>query len=131
MLPTPSRTPKKRHSAVNATARVLNFHQPANPSDMMPSPRQIHKQKRKTTNTMAGFELYEDEPESSAAASIPIYMDPVARVPEVDESEDNPFVGPRRTTRPQRRSRKSAAEAVHDAQIEEAARQEAGVVYVL
>lgn len=81
---------------------------------------------------MAGFELYEDAPVEGNGATIEIYADASARVPEVDESEDNPFVGPRHTRqRPQRRNRKSAAQVEHDAQIDRAARQDEGVVYVL
>lgn len=85
---------------------------------------------------MAGFELYEDDDteRSGNGESIEIYTDASARVPELDESEDNPFVGPRRVQqqqRPQRRSRKSAAQMEQDAQIDEAARKDEGVVYVL
>ena len=135
MLPTPSKTPKKRQAAVTSTARVLNF-QPSNPNDVMPSSRQLAKQRRKNnSNTMAGFELYEDDAMSrnGNGESIEIYTDASARVPEMDESEDNPFVGPRRVQqqRPQRRSRKSAAQMEQDAQIDEAARKDEGVVYVL
>lgn len=99
----------------------------------MPSQRQLQKQRRKNpVSTAAGFELYEDEPVESKGEGIEVYTDPSARVPEVDESEDNPFVGPRHVRqRPQRRSRKSAAEVEHDAAIDEAASKDEGVVYVL
>lgn len=131
MLPTPSKTPKKRQAAVSSTARILNF-QPSHLNDVMPSPRQLQKQRRSNANTMTGFELYEDEPAERNGNAIAIYTDASARVPEVDQSEDNPFVGPRQTRqRPQRKSRKSAAQMARDAQIDEAARQDEGVVYVL
>lgn len=132
MLPTPSKTPKKRQAAVTSTARILNF-QPSHPNDVMPSPRQLQKQRRANSNAMAGFELYDDdEAVTRNGEAIEIYTDASARVPVVDESEDNPFVGPRKTRqRPQRKSRKSAAQIEHDAQVDEAARQDEGVVYVL
>lgn len=98
----------------------------------MPSPRQVNKQRRKNTNSVAGFELFEDATMERNGEAIEIYTDASARVPEVDESEDNPFVGPRQARqRPQRKSRKSAAQVEHDAQVDEAARQDEGVVYVL
>lgn len=83
-------------------------------------------------HSMAGFELYEDEAQSKASDGIEIYRDANARVPEMDESEDNPFIGRKRTQgRPQRRSRKTAAEAEREAKIDEAVRRDEGVVYVL
>lgn len=81
---------------------------------------------------MAGFELFEDDSAEQNGEAIEIYADPSARVPVLDQSEANPFIGPRQTRqRPQRKSRKSAAQVEHDAQVDEAARQDEGVVYVL
>ena len=96
----------------------------------MPSPRRIKKRSR----AMNGFELYEDEPQmDQAQGAIEIYTDANARVPEMDESEDNPFIGRKKSSpRPQRRrSRKSQAELDREAQIQEAVRKDEGVTYVL
>lgn len=65
---------------------------------------------------------------------VDVYVDPHARVPEMDESEDNPFVGHKKTVappRPQRRRRKSREEVEHEERIEEAVRKDEGVTYVL
>ena len=87
---------------------------------------------------MAGFDLYEDGDEvngrengKAANGAIEIFTDANARVPELDESEDNPFVGRKKNPpRAQRRSRKSREEAEAEDRIEEAAGREEGVVYV-
>ena len=93
----------------------------------MPSPRKLKKHGR--FNSMNGFDLYE-EPQQSRGDRIEIFTDANARVPAMDEAEDNPFVGPKRTsTRPQRRSKK--APTSDELAMEEAARREEGVVYVL
>lgn len=127
MLPTPSKTPKKRNAAaLNSTARILSF-QPNNPNDVMPSSRKIKKHGR--FNSMNGFDLYDEEP-ASRGDQIEIFTDANARVPEMDEAEDNPFVGPKKSAvRPQRRGRR--APAAEDEEMDEAARREEGVVYVL
>lgn len=91
---------------------------------MKKTSRQLH--------STAGFELYEDEPENRMD-DIEIYTDANARVPQLDESEDNPFVG-RKKNEPlpqRRRSRKTADEIEHDARIEEAVNNDEGVTYVL
>lgn len=82
----------------------------------------------------SGFELYEEEAGSGEGqGEIAIYTDANARVPEMDESEDNPFVGSKRSsTRSQRRrSRKNAEHAARDATIDAAAARNEGVTYVL
>ena len=83
---------------------------------------------------MNGFELYEDD-RGGQVDEIAIYTDANARVPEMDESEDNPFIGQRKSSppRPQRskRTKKSAREVEHEAQINEAVRRDEGVTYVL
>ncbi|KAK3705484.1 hypothetical protein LTR37_013301 [Vermiconidia calcicola] len=131
MLPTPSKTPKKRQAAaISSTARILSF-QPDRPNDVMPSPRRMKKHAR-SLHSMAGFDLYDDEAEASRGDQIEIYTDANARVPEVDESADNPFVGRKKSAgpRPQRRSRKSAEEMEREQRIEEAVQRDEGVTYV-
>jgi hypothetical protein len=133
MLPTPSKTPNKKRThaaAITHTARILSF-QPNHPNDVMPSPRKIKKSAHRSLSSRAGFELYEDdEGDANGERSIEIYTDANARVPVLDESEDNPFVGARNKAgvRPQRRrARRTSA----DAQMEERAERGEGVVYVL
>ncbi|KAK5128479.1 hypothetical protein LTR85_003147 [Meristemomyces frigidus] len=126
MLPTPSKTPKKRNvAALNSTSRILSF-QPNNANDVMPSSRKIKKHGR--FNSMNGFDLYDEEREARNE-QVDIYTDVNARVPEMDEAEDNPFLGPKRSaSRPQRRGRRGPT--AEDEEMEEAARREEGVVYV-
>ncbi|EMC93077.1 hypothetical protein BAUCODRAFT_151442 [Baudoinia panamericana UAMH 10762] len=126
MLPTPSKTPKKRNSAaINATARILSF-QPENPNDVMPSPRKSRKHAR--IHSANGFDLYDEERER-ARDQVHVYTDANARVPELDVNEDNPFVGTKHgaTSRPQRRSR---GPTVADAGMEEAVQRDEGILYV-
>jgi hypothetical protein len=91
----------------------------------MPSPRRIKKSHTRSLLSQPGFELYEDDMGRGGGAEIEIYTDANARVPVLDESEDNPFVGAKRPQR--RRARRSAA----DVEMEERVRNEEGVVYVL
>lgn len=128
MLPTPSKTPRKRNAAaLNSTARILSF-QPNNPNDVMPSSRKMKKHGR--FNSMNGFDLY-DEERASSGAQIEIFTDANARVPEMDEADDNPFIGSKKSApRPQRRSRRALPTTAED-EMDEAARRDEGVVYVL
>lgn len=127
MLPTPSKTPNKRNAAaLNSTARILSF-QPVNPNDVMPSSRKIKKHGR--FNSTSGFDLYDEEREAMKE-QVDIYTDVNARVPEMDEAEDNPFLGSKKSAlRPQRRTRRALT--AEEEEMEEAARREEGVMYVL
>jgi len=127
MLPTPSKTPKRRHDApLNATARILSF-QPENPNDVMPSARKIKKHGR--FHSMNGFDLY-DEERAPRDDKVEIFTDANARVPELDEVEDNPFVGSKRiSSRPQRRTKKWPTD--EEIAMEQAVSREEGVIFVL
>lgn len=127
MLPTPSKTPKKRNSsAMSSTARVLNF-QPYSPNDVMPSPRKMKKSSHNRGQSAQGFNLFE-EGTSGSQEQIEIYTDANARIPEVDGSADNPFVGPRKvqTSKPSRRTRTDEEE-----EMEQRAERDEGMVYTL
>ena len=134
MLPTPSKTPRKRShaAAITSTARILSF-QPNHPNDIMPSPRRMKKTSHAHPRSQAGFELYEDDvraysnSKGGAGEEIEIYTDANARVPVLDESEDNPFVGAKKALR--RRGRKREVDL--DGEMEQRVRREEGVVYVL
>ncbi|KAK0265767.1 hypothetical protein LTS09_001004 [Friedmanniomyces endolithicus] len=126
MLPTPSKTPRRRHDApLNATARILSF-QPENPNDVMPVARKIKKHGR--FNSMNGFDLY-DEERAHRDEMVEIFTDANARVPELDDVEDNPFIGSKRTsTRPQRRTKKWPTS--EEIAMEEAVSRQEGVIFV-
>ncbi|KAK5718608.1 hypothetical protein LTR15_008341 [Elasticomyces elasticus] len=125
MLPTPSKTPVRRKAAaLNSTSRVLSF-QPEHPNDVMPKPQRIKKHGR--FNSMNGFDLY-DEDQAPRGEMIEVFTDANARVPELDESDDNPFVGSRTSSRPQRRSARKAPTAEDEA-ISDAVRGDEGLVY--
>ncbi|KAK3071782.1 hypothetical protein LTR53_008020 [Teratosphaeriaceae sp. CCFEE 6253] len=127
MLPTPSKTPRKRNNAaLNSTARILSF-QPGDLNDVMPTRRQVRKHGR--FNSANGFDLYSDD--TRGETTVAVFTDANARVPEMDEGEDNPFVGPKSTAtaRPQRRSTRKTATA-EDTAMEEAAKREEGMLFV-
>lgn len=126
MLPTPSKTPKKRSSAMNSTARILNF-QPYSPNDVMPTPRKMKKSSHKRGQSSNGFNLFE-EGTGGSQEQIEIYTDSNARIPEMDGSEDNPFVGPRKkpTKKAHRRVRTDEEE-----EMEQRAERDEGMVYNL
>ncbi|KAL6236915.1 hypothetical protein BDW75DRAFT_205648 [Aspergillus navahoensis] len=112
MLPTPAKTPRKKPvDNAGTTARVL-FPQPG--------------QKKKKKQTGFSLDSFNDDP--SQGDSIQIYTDSRDRIPEVDESEENPFyqkpsTGTKpRPSKPRTRSR--------DKEVDEALKREDGMVYV-
>lgn len=108
----------------------------------MPSPHKVVK--HRPSRGASAFELYEDDHHRPTARSsraavaaddIEIFTDANARIPELDGSEDNPFVGPKRVGRRNAPKRSSAnvshARRAHDARIDEAAANDEGMTYVL
>lgn len=88
MLPTPSKTPKKREvpqDVVHSTSRVLFPGRPANLDDAMPPMRRSKKNRIFSLDGLA-----EDGDDESGQISI--YTDSKDRVPDVDEGDDNPFL---------------------------------------
>ncbi|GAB7352555.1 hypothetical protein MBLNU459_g2940t1 [Dothideomycetes sp. NU459] len=118
MLPTPSKTPRKRAPAAMAsTARILNF-KPASLDDVMPTPRK----QRKTR-----LDLYDDP--SHDQDKIQVFTDTKDRVPDVDTADDNPFVGPRK--KQSRTAKQKAAEKDgNEADMDDAVRNDEGILYV-
>ncbi|KAF2687275.1 hypothetical protein K458DRAFT_415539 [Lentithecium fluviatile CBS 122367] len=90
MLPTPSKTPRKRafHSeqTLGSTARVLFANRPPTIEEHMPTPRKVRK--TKDVYTLESFE----EEMNKADDKIPIFTDSKERIPTRDPDEDNPFV---------------------------------------
>lgn len=132
MFPTPVKTPNKRQrTAANPTARILNFqpgHHSAN--DLMPARRTI-KQASRTQTT--GFELYEGDRESKGQEKIEIFTDTKDRVPIMDKTEDNPFLGESAATSSgPKKGKKKSRDQVQEAEgMDESARNDEGVMYML
>ncbi|KAL4979287.1 hypothetical protein BDW66DRAFT_128095 [Aspergillus desertorum] len=112
MLPTPAKTPRKKPvDNVGLTARVL-FPQPG--------------QKRKKKQTGFSLESFSDDP--SQGDSIQIYTDSRDRIPEIDESEENPFYQKPSTSQKPRPSKPMTRS--RDKEVDEALKREDGMVYV-
>ncbi|KAL4754090.1 hypothetical protein BDW72DRAFT_167349 [Aspergillus terricola var. indicus] len=112
MLPTPAKTPRKKPvDNAGSTARVL-FPQPG--------------QKKKKKQTGFSLDSFSDDP--SQGDSIQIYTDSRDRIPEVDESEENPFYQkPPTSTKPRPSKPKTRS---RDKEVDEALKREDGMVYV-
>jgi hypothetical protein len=130
MLPTPVKTPRKKQVAdVNQAARALFQNQPEALDDVMPAPKRGRKNRKYN-----GFSLDSFEAEvGSSEPRIQIFTDSKEKIPEVDESEDNPFyTKPGRaapsSSHPSKR-RKISSER-KDEQVEEHIRRDDGIVYV-
>ncbi|KAF2196208.1 hypothetical protein GQ43DRAFT_445323 [Delitschia confertaspora ATCC 74209] len=133
ILPTPAKTPHKRtlqsQETLGSTARVLFIDRPATIEEAMPTPRKSRKN-RKNVYSLESFAEQDEEKEQE----IEIYTDSKERLPELDESEDNPFV-----TKKSRRgngraeagpSRSSRQRDARTARMEEAAANDEGIIYV-
>jgi hypothetical protein len=135
MLPTPVKTPRKKVvSNVHVTARAL-FQEPPHASDeIMPTPKNSRKSKRHN-----GFSLESSARKNEAGSSVQIFTDSRDNVPELDLSEDNPFVDrPSKPAQPSikplhgtSKRRKLTAERKKDLQVDEAIKNDEGMVYVL
>ena len=126
MLPSPNRTPLKRAPApISSTARILNF-KTHNLEDIMPIPR-----KRKQPLTLESF----DERHARKGDKVEIFTDSQDRVPKVELSDDNPFVGRKKAGSPSGTSKNGKAKATEmtaeELEMEEAVLNNEGVFYVL
>lgn len=135
MLPTPAKTPRKRalesQAALTSTARVLFPNRPAHIDDAMPSPRKSRKNKKYSAFTLQSF--VEEAEEEGNSSKIEIYTDTKERVPDLNEDEDNPFVTSKKNNKARSNGvselkRRKADERT--ARMEEAARNEEGMIYV-
>lgn len=78
-----------------------------------------------------GFDLFEPGSNSSQE-QIQIFTDTNARVPELDGSDDNPFVGPRQTRSSRRSSRpQKHTKTAEERKMDERAERDEGVMYTL
>ena len=121
MFPTPIKTPRKRGpSSPIPTARILNF-KPGGLEDVMPTSSRKHKSR------LTLFDEDAPQPEK-----ISVFTDAQDRIPDVDHSDDNPFLGPRKQA-VRSRSKRTLASPQHasEAEMEEAVRNNEGLIYVL
>ena len=138
MLPTPVKTPRKKPvhpvPAISSTARVLFPVRPDTVEDAMPTPRKRGRKRR------VGFSLDSSmEDDADSEDKVQIYTDSKEKIPELDMSEDNPFIDrldqevPSEESRKIRGSRKRKATSItgSNLDIEEAFNHEEGMVYVL
>lgn len=129
MLITPAKTPQKppteqAKAKVGSIARTL-FH---NDDDVMPSPKKVQTQKY-TLDSFSNEEEDADKP-------IEIYTDSHERIPEVDESAENPFYVGQSTVaseQPKRRSKRRTVTIPGEGKVsvDEAVRREDGMLIVL
>lgn len=135
MLPTPAKTPRKkdlrRTAELQSAARVLFPGRLEKVEDAMPN----IKKRRGRRNV--GFSLDSSgEDEDAAGNGIPIFTDSKEKVPELDTSEENPFIdkptGPAPPASGKGIGRRGRSAAVStNRHIEDVFNREEGMVYVL
>ena len=137
MLPTPAKTPRKKtvQPGLHPAARVLFPTRPENIDDAMPTPRKNGRRKKHIGFSLDSFGADDDVSDEK----IEIYTDSKDKVPEVDETEDNPFYvkpGQDATSNGDAVSRNSKRRKINggvnvNKEIEESFKREDGMVYVL
>jgi len=142
MLPTPVKTPRKRalpnQTTIKNTARILFPSRPATIDDAMPSPRKS-KQTQRANNSFSITALADDgDDEASNQTQIEIYTDSKERIPTMDrDNEENPFLSKNAAGKKkvievsQTTRRKVKQKSEKDLKMEEAARKDEGMIYVL
>lgn len=135
MLPTPVKTPRKKAvPKVNLTARALFQELPHADDEIMPLPKSNRRSKRHN-----GFTLGSSDNENGVESGVQIFTDSRDNVPELDLSEENPFVNHTsdrarpaiRRMRGGTKRRKISTEPKEDAQVEAAIKNDEGMIYVL
>lgn len=87
----------------------------------MPTPKKSRRSKALSLNPL----------EDLQAEQISVYEDSKERVPTVDHDEDNPFIVAPNTRKPRSPAKSRGRKPDRDDTIEEAGRNEEGMVYVL
>ena len=132
MLPTPAKTPRKKQvQNKTGVGRVLFPVHPESVEDAMPTPRKNKRNKRHV-----GFSLDSD---AESEGGIQIFTDSQDKVPELDLSEENPFIDhppkrdpPEVSRKPKSsKKRKAESESISKDTIKETFDHERGMVYVL
>lgn len=134
MYPTPAKTPRKRAppSDLGNTARVLFHDIETDPEQIMPTPSKSRKGKKHAALSLESF-----EGERNDGSKVQIYTDSKERMPEMDESEDNPFIvrkkdknttseNPSTTGRGRRKAKHGMSK-----KVDEAVENNEGIVYTL
>lgn len=132
MLPTPAKTPRKKQvQAANGIGRVLFPVRPDTAEEAMPTPRKNKRNKRHV-----GFSLDSD---AESEGGIKIFTDSQDKLPELDLSEDNPFIDhPLKRDPPEAhnnskasKKRKAESQPATEGTIKDVFDHERGMVYVL
>ena len=135
MLPTPVKTPRKKNiPSVNAAARALFQDQPILGEEVTTNSRRGRTGRRYNGFTLESFTAGEEAP-----ASIQIFTDSRDNVPQLDTSEENPFID--HPTKPEGSSsrrvagtskrRKVSGEQQIDPHVQQAIDNDEGMIYVL
>lgn len=137
MLPTPVKTPKKKKMAgnVNAPARTLFDNQPITGEEVeVTAPKRSRKGRKYNGFSLESFSTEDD----GQQGGIQIYTDSKEKVPELDLSEENPFIdhaafdrGSSSKVGGTSKRRKVSGSSRKDKDVEEALRKDEGMVYVL
>jgi hypothetical protein len=135
MLPTPVKTPRKKNvPSVNAAARALFQDQPILGEEVTTNSRRGRKGRRYNGFTLESFSAGEEAP-----TNVEIFTDSRDNVPQLDTSEENPFIdhpskaegsSSRRVAGTSKR-RKVSGEQKTDSQIQQAVDNDEGMIYVL
>lgn len=136
MLPTPVKTPRKKVvPSVNAAARALFQELPSATDEIMPTPKKNRKSQRHN-----GFSLEISTTEVKGGTNpVQIFTDSRDHVPELDPNEENPFVdhlsekavSSVKGVGGSSKRRKVGGERKKDHQVDEAIKNDVGMVYVL
>jgi len=129
MLPTPAKTPGRKHASAENEANIAAIARNLFHADheAMPDPKK-KRAKKYSGLTLDSFTALDDE------APISIFTDSHDRIPEVDDNADNPFYGAAAAPEPvKRRSKRSKVTIPGEGRttVEEATRRDDGMVYVL
>ena len=135
-LTTPAKTPRKKSGqaalGLKSTARILFPSRNDNVDEVMPSPQKKRAKKYK------GFSLDSFAADQDENDKIAIFTDSKDRVPELDNSEENPFLAlpatlPPNTTPGESQVRRMSKRRriAHDAEVEETIKRDEGMIYVL
>jgi hypothetical protein len=135
MLPTPVKTPRKKTiPSVNAAARALFQDQPILGEETTANSGRGRRGRRYNGFTLESFSTDEEAP-----TNIQIFTDSCDNVPQLDTSEDNPFIdhltkaegsSSRRVAGTSKR-RKVSGEQKIDPQTQQAIDNDEGMIYVL
>ena len=135
MLPTPAKTPRKKGAqpVVTSTARILFPNRLDNVDEAMPKSTNHGRRGRKHVGLALGS--FGEDDDGSSDGKVEIYTDTKDRLPEVDESENNPFYikpeAERTSTTRSSKRRKVNGTPNHNEDIQEVLKRDEGMVYVL